>query len=841
MKPKLSHGSRLKAREEQSGTALFAVVPIAILMMSLMVAFVGTSVETSRANATDADTFRARAAAQNAAALAIADIWSDFEGATAGPKQLARLRNHLDDVNLLNQGAAAEPNRTVYLNSIGLAANSKGRFEIDGIEIERLDVYRIDDWDATDIVVEVDAVARRGNDGSSRERRSSLQEVFTIAPPNWDGLDYALLANNINCLLCHTTIDNAERVYNQNPLLAGTFDSVKIGSIESIHFRSDPDSRVAGVMLIGADALLGDGHEITDWSAFNLEGAAPSAGGTVGRIMEDDFGNALFGGLEIFDENSPTTSANMFLDFFDSTIQGGYVLPDSFPSPFPDNGGLDPATGQPVASAAGNRIIDDSEFVATVHGSAGVFSGGKISVIPHGTAINNNSRYNGLKDGADPNVQGIVSGNVYMHGTKNDPIILDGDVAVDGDVIISGYVKGSGALKTRGNVYVAGDILYDDAEVGGNRSFGIASDGTENNLAIAAGGNIVIGDFYHRAWGQGNPATGDDSGSFNFTMDELAIFNRVEWMKTQPTLPGEPEYIQTGESVKEYPETISESYWVEEVKYKWIPDGTQYKKWFYKDETVSNGLPAPYTEYTTTRVKDYFEWRDRKVKTPDGTHMVKRWRDVPTGETITEVTPIMEWVAPQLPNPGYVADHTARYYNFKAGQDIPIFNKKGFFDPDTEHWVSDERAGRDDGKWDYTKLTQLDPDDSSEPLLFDSSGAPIAVVSSITPTDDWISAKYMATAIDLAMTGDPGDDKTFEVNATLYSANAIIGVTPSNDSPNTNGKMIVNGGLVGADVGLLAPEGTQVNYDGRGSRALSISSESGLEVTRRLTAPRIRH
>ena len=155
--------------------------------------------------------------------------------------------------------------------------------------------------------------------------------------------------------------------------------------------------------------------------------------------------------------------------------------------------------------------------------------------------------------------------------------------------------------------------------------------------------------------------------------------------------------------------------------------------------------------------------------------------------------------------------------------------------------MSDERAGRDDGKWDYTKLTQLDPDDSSEPLLFDSSGAPIAVVSSITPTDDWISAKYMATAIDLAMTGDPGDDKTFEVNATLYSANAIIGVTPSNDSPNTNGKMIVNGGLVGADVGLLAPEGTQVNYDGRGSRALSISSESGLEVTRRLTAPRIRH
>ena len=557
--------------------------------------------------------------------------------------------------------------------------------------------------------------------------------------------------------------------------------------------------------------------------------------------MEDDFGNALFGGIEIFDENSPTASANMFLDFFNSSLQGGYVLPDSFPSPFPDNGGLDPSTGQPVESAAGNRIIDDSEFLATVHGAAGVFSGGKISVIPHGTRIKGNSAFNKLKNGADPRVQGVVTGNVYMHGTKNDPIILDGDVAVDGDVIISGYVKGTGALKTRGNVYVAGDIMYDDAKIGGNRSFGMASDGTENNLAIAAGGNIVIGDFYHRAWGQGKPATGDGNGSFNFTMDELAIFNRVEWMKSQPTLPGKPDYVQTGEKVTEYPETVKESYWNEETKYKWVPDGTKYKKWFYKKESVSNGLPAPYTKYTTKWVKDYWEWRDRKVKTPDGTRMVKRWRTVKTGKTLTRVTPIMEWVSPQHPNPGYVADHIPRYYNFKAGQKIPIFNKKGFFDPDSEHWVSDERAGRDDGKWDYSKLTRLDPDDTSEPLLYDSSGKPVAVVSSITPTDNWIDSKFMARAIDIAMRGEARKDKTFEVNATLYSANAIIGVTPSKDSKNTNGKMIVNGGLVGADVGLLAPEGTQVNYDGRGSRALSITSESGLVVTRRLTAPRVRH
>ncbi len=841
MKTELIRGKGVRPCWEQRGTALFAVVPIAILMMSLMVAFVGTSVETSRANVADTDMFRARAAAQNAASLAIADVWGDFESASGGDLQLWSLRNHLDTRKLTNQGEASVPARTAYMNSIGLAENTEGRLVIDGVEIERLDVYRIDDWDSTDIVIEVDAVTRRGKDGSSKERRSSIQEVFTIAPPEWDGLDYALLANNINCLLCHTTIDNAERVYNSNPLLAGTFDTVKVGSIESIHFREDPDSKVAGVMLIGADALLGDGHEVKDWSAFNLEGAAPSAGGTVSRIQEDAFGNALFGGLEMFDADAPSNSANMFLDFFDSPIKGGYVLPDSFPSPFPDNGGVDPATGKPIESLAGNRIIDDSEFMATVQGSAGTFSGGNISVIPHGQKVTSSSKFAKMKNGSDSSVTGITTGNVYMHGTKNDPIILNGDVAIDGDVIISGYVKGSGALKTRGNVYVAGDILYADGGTGGNRTFGQASDGTENNLAIAAGGNIVMGDFYHRAWGQGKDATGWGGGSFNFTMDEIAIFNRVEWMKTQPTLPGKAEYIQTGEKVTEYPETKKEYYWEDVTKYKWVKTGEKYKKWFYKTESVSNGLPAPYTKYTNKKVKDYWEWRDKYEKVADGTRSVKRSRQVPTGVMLTKTEPIMEWVTPQHPNPGYVADHTARFYNFKAGQKVPIFNKKGHFDPDTEHWVSDERAGRDDGKWDYSKLTMVSETNKSEPLMYNSNGEKIAVVSSISPTDNWINTKYMGQAFHHAMNGKPGGDKTFEVDATLYSANAIIGVTPSSDSQWTNGKMIVNGGLVGADVGLLAPEGTQVNYDGRGSRALSISSESGLVVTRRLSAPRIRH
>ncbi|WP_145196401.1 hypothetical protein [Planctomycetes bacterium Poly30] len=805
-----------------------------------MVAFVGTSVETSRANVADSDAFRVRAAAQNAASIAIADIWGDFEAIAQGQEQLWRLRTHLESQGMSNQSEAVNPKGSKYIDSVGLAANKEGRFEIDGVEIERLDVYRVDNWDSTDIVIEVDAVTRRGKDGSTRERRSSIQEVFQIAAPEWDGLDYALLANNINCLLCHTNIDSAERFYNTNGMLAGSFDSVKVGTIESIHFRADPDSKVAGVMLIGADALLGDGHEISDWSAFNLEGAAPSAGGSVEKIMEDIFGNALYGGLDIFDPNSPSSSANMFLDFYENIDLTDYNLPTSFPSPFPDDGGYDPATGQPRTDLADNGVIDDTEFYSTVLGSNGKLAGGDISVIPYGDKIDRSNEWAAMKNGSDPSISGITQGNVYLHGTKNDPIILDGQVAIDGDVIISGYVKGSGSIKARGNVYIPGDVLYADGGSGTSRTYGMASDGTENSLAIAAGGNIVMGDYFHRAWGKGDPADGTTSGSFNFTMDELAIFNRMEWIKTQPTLPGKSEYIQTGEKTVEYPETTTERYQQEVPTYKWVPNGEKTKKWYYKNVTTSNGLPAPYTKTTTTRVKDYFVWVDKKVKVQSGTRKVWKTRTVNTGRMLTRIDPIMAWVTPQVDNPKYNSLHTPRYYSFSEDTKVPIFNKKGYFDPATEHWVSDERAGNDDGTWDTSKLTIANPDNTRDSILYNPDRTPKAVISSIGPKDGWISEEVMADVIHHALNGKPGGDKTFEVNATLYSANAIIGMTPGSDTNLTNGKLHVNGGIVAADVGLLAPMGTQVNYDGRGARALSITADSGLVITRRLSAPRMR-
>ncbi|MEM9803457.1 MAG: hypothetical protein AAGA20_24280, partial [Planctomycetota bacterium] len=167
----------------QRGAALLALAPITMLMVSLMLAFMGTTVDTSRGSTSALDSFRARAAAQSAASLAIADLWGDFEAIGGDDEQIWVFRNYLDGIGFADQALTDPPIRPNYMANLALAADIDGDRHIDGVEIERVDVHRIDNWDSTSLVVEVDAVMRLGEDGSSRERRSSIRETFTIAPP----------------------------------------------------------------------------------------------------------------------------------------------------------------------------------------------------------------------------------------------------------------------------------------------------------------------------------------------------------------------------------------------------------------------------------------------------------------------------------------------------------------------------------------------------------------------------------------------------------------------------------------------------------------------------------
>ncbi len=217
-----------------------------------------------------------------------------------------------------------------------------------------------------------------------------------------------------------------------------------------------------------------------------------------------------------------------------------------------------------------------------------------------------------------------------------------------------------------------------------------------------------------------------------------------------------------------------------------------------------------------------------------GTQTVTRSRWEKVGDPwIEEVTSdVFEWQTPQHANPSYQGEsYVPRYYGFTAESEVPIFNKSGHYDPVADAWLSDERAGG----WSTHDLTLADPTDSGDPYLFDGDGQPKAIVSILT-APDWIEDEQLADLLGRwTATRDP--ELPFEVNAMLYSNNSIFGIIPKRGVAGLAGKMILNGGIIAADIGLLAPERFQLNFDARSKNLLDIRSDSHLGIRRELYAP----
>jgi len=879
------------AHPARRGIALLAVVPCLVVLFVLVVAIVGSSVDSSRLNERRIDLYSVRASAEAATRLAVESIWSDFEAARAGgAATVTDSRDFLDSIGIPNQSTAATPADIELLPSLDLATDSSSEAVIGGTVIESVRVRRMDDLRSTRLEFSTTAVARRGDERfDAASTRRTVQDVFVIEPPAFEGLDFVLLANNINCIMCHTSIDNVERVYNVDESLRGTHGRVKTGSIESFLFRSDPESTLAGTLYLGGGAHDEHGNPITNWGSFSLEGHLFDGEGS---ILEGVGGSLTTAHLVPADPLNPQPLANLYLDYFAHEGDAGRfqvdgVMPKSFPLPFPDDGGLDPITLEATPAGAGNRIVDDNEFAASLGSARGRANGGNISLLPHGALVDSGAALASLRTGTD-HLSGVADGNVYMHGTEADPIRLSGELAISGDLILSGVVQGSGSLKVRGNVYVTGDLVYADGEVAGARTYGHGADGSANLLTIAAGKNIVIGDMYHPAWGAGPPANGRSDGSWNFTLDEVAIFNRMEWMKTQPTLPGQRvrEVVRVEERQRELFETVR--FDVEEPVRVWRGTGVFVDQPVY--ETRGTGVfdsvpiyerqqvgtrdvpvyrtivhpadpPEPYGSPWTERVIDGYTTEpvfqnvqvgtrsvERTARVQVGTRSVEVFGWVQTGtRTVTRTVnqpysprrfetyevEVYDWVTPQHTNPHYAgAGFIPRYYAFGEGTPVPIFDRTGYFDPSTEVWVAPERPG----SWDPAQVSFADPNDTDDPYLFDGAGQPKAVVTTLSPTQGWITDALLRSMTEANLAARD-ETQPLAVDAWLYSANSVFGVVPSRNSAGVSGKMRINGAVIAADVGLLAPSGMEINYDRRGRGQLNVLSQTRVVIRRQLWAP----
>jgi hypothetical protein len=160
-----------------------------------------------------------------------------------------------------------------------------------------------------------------------------------------------------------------------------------------------------------------------------------------------------------------------------------------------------------------------------------------------------------VSQGGSGVVSSVHSGDLYLSGTAEDPVVIDGPVVVTGNLIIEGYFTGQGALYVGNNLYIADNLQYADgpslnpaglprptnSEPSTPPSFGDRQAWVEGNLdsdliAYAARESIFFGDVTSGVWDypmsflddwgaesqigpDGIPGTGDDGTSFYHDWD----------------------------------------------------------------------------------------------------------------------------------------------------------------------------------------------------------------------------------------------------------------------------------------------------------------------------------
>lgn len=548
--------------------AILIVAGLAVFIMLLMTAVVSGK----KTVVHQSEDYQVASSVESVAVLTAEGLWSRYvasQGGAAG--NIESFRTFLDGAGVRNDTGTGMPAADQGLEVaplLGLPADGE-QLTFNDANVDAVRLVRRDVGDATRLYLTVSASTKRGEGLVNPVLNRAVQQVYTVEPAEFPGFEYALLANNVNCVFCHTRVDSAERWWNADSSQLGSFDRVKVGTLESLLLRHDLDGRaefndydadsfIAGSLYVRGFAMESEGMPIDSWAAQSFKSHPFD---TDGHILESSLGLDL----AAFDPagDPPGPFENLYLNYaLDYAEQVDGYLPDHFPSPFADDGGVDPASGDFDEDAVGNKQVDDSEFEEVAAGTAGSILAGVVHVAEPGEVIDSPTEYMTAVNSG--NVSGLatagngVSGNVVLTGWPDDPIWIDGTLAIDGDLVIQGYVKGEGSLYVRGNIYVPADLMYADGreyrpgDTPGNptgpRTFGIAADGTKNALALTAGGNIIMGDFQRPSTIQPDgtyrePSTyetisGSPSGKWNFPLSEMAIFNRGEWAKTQPTLPG---------------------------------------------------------------------------------------------------------------------------------------------------------------------------------------------------------------------------------------------------------------------------------------------------------------
>ncbi|MFP4380592.1 MAG: hypothetical protein ACLFUS_08825 [Candidatus Sumerlaeia bacterium] len=121
------------------------------------------------------------------------------------------------------------------------------------------------------------------------------------------------------------------------------------------------------------------------------------------------------------------------------------------------------------------------------------------------TEKNGTLQYKDSNTDTNQTINAVHNGSLYLEGTSDNPIIIDGPVVISDNLAIKGVVQGKGTIYTGRNVYVLGDLKYKNGPSGsltGNSLVGwenkdnwVSENQNKDLLAIAARESVLLGDM----------------------------------------------------------------------------------------------------------------------------------------------------------------------------------------------------------------------------------------------------------------------------------------------------------------------------------------------------------
>lgn len=403
--------------------------------------------------------------------------------------------------------------------------------------LEGVYIGRYDEWSQSNLTIT--AVASR--DGKSK----TAVQMLTIGGADMPHTKFAILANNISCILCHAEFKSMPmEEHKGDRSMDGTFDRVKIAALESMLVRKNgAHSNVAGTVYTRGRVYKENGSEFSPSDLENSSFKGYRFSDENGKIFQDSNGNMQQTSLSNADTNEDgelEQFASLYMDYpseLDEQTDG--PLPNSFPAPFPDDNE--------------NRHVDDNEFEVIVNSANGRLQflyadeddppGSVTAGVAYGVPEGDLYAGDGLPATSNEaltslSTTGSYEGNLILVGSEDDPIQINKTVAVDGDLLIKGPVKGEGQLLVRGNTYIMGDVTYADAP----GEFGVAEDGTENAFALVSGGSVMMGDYLTVRGVNHSEKTNDKYPDWR----HYSIHARDEHRSNNVTIDGKTETLEWG-------------------------------------------------------------------------------------------------------------------------------------------------------------------------------------------------------------------------------------------------------------------------------------------------------